>query len=168
VASGVTWSRTWDTIVPAKPAGVWTWAIDYVKGPALLLIEATGEWSYSAGGKCGPNGDLNALVHPNEAILPGAPLGALLVKIGGSTAGTADGTVKVAGAKAIVEIGQVSGPVFLTINDELSGLFDNDGELTVTVSYSQLTPAAAAPAPAQVAPVKSKPGESATTGGPVP
>jgi hypothetical protein len=132
-------SNTWkDIVVPAKPEGIWTWAVDYLKGPALITIEAEGKWSYSPGKDCGPDGDLEALLMPDQAILATAPVGALLVKIGGSTAGTGDGTVKVAGRKAVIEIGSTSGPLFLTINDQVSGLSDNDGELKVTISVRKL------------------------------
>jgi hypothetical protein len=144
--NAIAWTSVWTGAVPALPDGIWKWTVDYIKGPGLLLIEASGEWAYSPGADCGPDGDLNALARPNGAILPAAPLGALLVKIGGSTAGTTDGTIKVAGAKAIVEIGDVSGPVFMTINDELSGLADNSGELNVSISFHQLTAVPAAPA----------------------
>lgn len=133
----MTWAEIKDGItVPAKPAGIWTWALDYVKGPALIQIEATGDWSYtSSKKKCGPDGDLNAFMRPDSTILPGAPVGALIVKIGGSTAGANDGSVHIAGSRGLVQIDdKISGPVFLTINDELSGLADNDGQLTVKIS----------------------------------
>jgi hypothetical protein len=141
----MTWTEVKEVRVPAKPTGLWTWAVDYVRGPARILIEATEgpDWWYSPGHSCGPDGDLGALLTPAHLLLPAAPVGALLVKVGGSTAGAADGTVRVAGAKAFVEIdGRVSGPIFLTINDELSGMADNTGELKVTISIAP-QPAAA-------------------------
>jgi hypothetical protein len=145
------WSEVKDDIkVPAKPKGVWTWAFDYAKGPALIAIEAKeGTWSYSGAKQCGPDGDLNALVGTANLILPGAPLGALIIKIGGSTAGVSDGLVRVAGSKAIIAIDEkTSGPIFLTINDELTGLADNSGELTVKLSIAPLPPAAGEAKPA--------------------
>jgi hypothetical protein len=158
--SDVTWTKTWKTTISARGEGLWTWAVDYVKGPALLLIEADGTWAYAPGRECGPDGDFRALVRPNEALLPAAPIGALVMKVGGSTAGTSDGIVKVAGRKAIVEIGKVHGPVFFAINDEPSGMDDNDGELTVNVSYCQLKePPASGDQPASGA----KPDEAASS-----
>lgn len=148
--SNMQWSQVQDVTVPAKPTGVWTWAVDYVKGPARILIEAAagGTWVYSAGrAACGADGDLGALLSPNSTILPSAPTGALLVKIGGSTAGVSDGTVRVAGSKAYIEVdGTVSGPVFLTINDEVGGMSDNTGDLKVKVSISAIQASAATPA----------------------
>ena len=136
-----------DVPVDAKPKGVWTWAVDYVRGPALILIEATGNWSYSKGATCGADGDLNALITSQNAILSSAPIGALIVKIGGSTAGVNDGTIRVAGTRAVIQIDdKVSGPILLTINDEIGGLADNEGALTVTLSM------AAVPAPPPAAP----------------
>lgn len=133
------WSDVKDKIkVDAKPSGVWTWAYDYVRGPALIQIEAGAEqWSYSPGKKCGADGDLGSLLNKEGAILPGAPIGALIVKIGGSTAGVTDGTVRVAGSKALIAIDEkVSGPIFLTINDEVTGLSDNADSITVKVSIA--------------------------------
>jgi hypothetical protein len=47
--------------VPAMPEGVWTPVFDYVRGPALIKIEATGEWRYSPSRGCGPNDELTGL-----------------------------------------------------------------------------------------------------------
>jgi hypothetical protein len=134
------WSEVKDVTVPAKPTGVWTWGLEYVKGPARILIEAQGQWVYSAGRQgCGPDGDLAALLGASHTLLPAAPAGALLAKIGGSTAGLADGSVRVAGSKAYFEIdAATNGPIFLTINDEPGGMADNSGELKVTISVAAL------------------------------
>jgi hypothetical protein len=128
-----------DVVVEAKPKGVWTWAVDYVKGPALIRIEAKGTWSYSKGRSCEADGDLNALISAQHAILPTAPIGALIVKFGGSTAGVNDGVIRIGGSKAIIQIDeQVSGPILLTINDDVTGIVDNGGTLTATVSMALL------------------------------
>jgi hypothetical protein len=137
----MTWTAVKDGIVvPARPQGIWTWVFDFVRGPALIRVEANGSWSYSGGRRCGPDGDLNALLGADHMILAEAPVGALLVKVGGSTAGVGDGHVRVAGSAALVQIdATVAGPIFLTINDEPSGLLDNAGDLTVKISIAQLT-----------------------------
>jgi hypothetical protein len=134
------WSQLADVVVEARPKGVWTWAVEYVKGPALILIEAEeGNWSYSKGSSCGADGDLNSLISAQHAILPTAPIGALIVKIGGSTAGAADGTIRVGGTKAIIQIDdKTSGPIFLTINDDVTGLVDNKGSIKAKVSMALL------------------------------
>lgn len=145
------WSEVGKDIeVKAKPQGMWTWAVDYVKGPALILIEASGNWTYSRGASCGPDGDLSAVISTGHAILPAAPIGALLIKIGGSTAGVNDGAVRVAGTKAVIQIDdKTSGPILLTINDEITGFADNDGIVKATVSITRLP---AGPAPAEEKP----------------
>jgi hypothetical protein len=152
------WSETKEVTVPAKPAGLWTWGVDYVKGPARILVEATGTWIYSQGKSCGPDGDLVSLLTPDHMLFPKAPVGALLVKVGGSTASTADGTTRIAGSKVYFEIGKdVAGPVLFTINDEPTGMVDNSGELKVTIkiaAIAEATPTPAAPAAAEAAEAK--------------
>jgi hypothetical protein len=136
----MTWAEVKDGIVvPAKPPGTWTWAVDYVRGPALILLEASGRWSYASSRECGPDGDLNSLVRTETTLLPGAPLGALLAKVGGSTAGAGDGLVRVVGSRGMLQIDEkTSGPVFLTINDEPGGFIDNTGELKVKISIRKI------------------------------
>ena len=143
------WAEVKDGVrVPARPEGIWTRVFDYVPGPALIKVEAKGIWRYSPSRGCGPDGDLNTLVSAANAILADAPVGALLMKVGGSTAGVADGVVRVAGSYAVVQLDdQGSGPVFLTINDELTGLSDNDGQLEVRLSIARLAGAGAAQEP---------------------
>jgi hypothetical protein len=50
------------------------------------------------------------------------------------------------GSFAIVEIGDARGPIYLTINDEPSGMDNNSGTLTVSVAIKML-PAPAPPKP---------------------
>jgi hypothetical protein len=130
------WAETKSGIaVAARPTGTWTLGVEYVK--------AVGKWAYGAGKECGPDGDLNALLSADQALLPGAPVGALIVKIGGSTAGAKDGTLHVAGSSALVALdANTFGPVYLTINDHATGLADNTGEVKVTIS---IAPQPAAP-----------------------
>jgi hypothetical protein len=135
-----TWVQLADPVtVPAKPRGIWTLAVEHVSGPALIKVEADGAWLYSPAAKCGPDGDLGSLISSRGTIMAGEPVGALIVKIGGSTAGVADGVVRVAGSSAVIQIDdKTSGPVFLTINDELTGLSDNSGELRVKIFASRM------------------------------
>jgi hypothetical protein len=135
------WSQVVTVKVPAKPSGIWTWAVDPLQGPARIQIEAAPDagWSYSPGKTCGADGDLAALLSTEHALYAKAPIGALLVKIGGSTAGANDGTIRVAGAKTYFEIGEkITAPIFLTINDELASMGDNSGEIQVTISIHPL------------------------------
>lgn len=138
----MTWSDLKDAKVPAKPTGIWTLTHEFVTGPALVKVEATGTWSYSSGRpSCGPDGDLNALLSADQMIASGVSPGALLIKVGGSTAGVSDGLVRVAGSTAVIRIDEkTSGPIFLTINDAVSGFADNSGELDAKVSIAPLPP----------------------------
>jgi hypothetical protein len=137
----MTWSDVKVAKVPAKPTGIWTLTHEFVKGPALIKVEATGTWAYSSGRPCGPDGDLNALLSADQMIAGGVSPGALLIKVGGSTAAVSDGLVRVAGSTAVIRIDEkTAGPIFLTINDAVSGFADNSGELDAKVSIAQLVP----------------------------
>jgi hypothetical protein len=144
-------SSSWEVIaadfkVPAKPAGIWTMAVDWINGPAVVKIEANDdEWYYSEAdsGKTRADGHLMSLLSCKACIHPAAPVGALIAKIGGSSAGVSDGTLYTIGKFALIEIDKPKGPLFLTINDELSGLENNRGSIKVSVSARALTAAAA-------------------------
>jgi hypothetical protein len=162
------WADTKDSIeIKAKPDGIWTLAYDYVKGPALVQIEADdSEWQYAPGKKCKADGDLSSMLSSKDSILPSAPVGALIAKVGGSTAGISDGRLFVAGKKCLLQLDQnTSGPIFLTINDQLTGMQNNDGVLKVTISIKPVTTTngsttaqsqPASPAPAPGAPIPTK------------
>ncbi|SRR6266498_3309923 len=130
------WPQVFEEVVPAQPAGIWTLVAEYVRGPALVKVEAeNAKWKYSQADECTADGDLLSLISAQACILKGAPVGALIGKIGGSTAGVADGTVFLAGKMCIIELDQSKrGPLYFTINDELTGMGNNDGKLKVTIS----------------------------------
>ncbi len=136
--------------VKAKPDGVWTLALEWVASPMLLRFEADDEeWYYAEpdGSKARADGHLSSLLAAKGCLLPSAPVGALIGKVGGSSAGTADGTLFVVGKFCVVEIDKPKGPIYLTINDELTGFANNRGEITVKISARGV--AASAPAPAE-------------------
>ena len=136
-----------DVQVEAKPAGLWTLVLEWIDGPAFLKLEAgSEEWHYSESenGKCGADGHLGSLLAAKTCLLPSAPVGALIGKVGGSSAGSSDGTLFVVGKFTLVEIDKPKGPLYLTINDELTGFANNRSSITVTVSSR---PSAASPPP---------------------
>jgi hypothetical protein len=151
------WTELTPIDVNAKPAGTWTWAYEWIEGPALIKFEATGTWQYSqASPACSPDGDLNSLISARYGLMADAPVGALVAKVGGSTAGAKDGKVYLVGSKAVVPLDQsTSGPLFLSINDDLTGMSDNSGAVNVRIWVKKLpVPAAGAaggqaPAPPQ-------------------
>lgn len=168
--SSMNWTEVKDNVeIKAKPDGIWTLVHEYVRSPALVEIEANDdEWEYAPGKKCSANGDLGSTLRPQDTILPSAPVGALIAKVGGSTAGTTDGRLFVVGKKALLQLDQnTSGPLFLTINDQLSGLQNNDKSIKVKISIvyvPQVSSAAPVPlspqppgAPAPAAPIAGAP-----------
>ena len=141
------WSEVKDNIeIKAKPDGIWTVAYEYVKGPALIQIVANDDqWEYAPGKKSTANGDLTSMLCPQDTILPSAPVGAMIAKVGGSTAGTSDGRLFVVGKISLLRLDQnTSGPLFLTVNDELTGLQNNTGSIKVKISIKPVNQAPAA------------------------
>jgi len=129
------WPVQFEKEVAANPKGIWSLVSEYVRGPALIKIEADdAKWKYSKADECTADGDLLSTISTQACILQGAPVGALIGKIGGSTAGTGDGTLFVVGRICIIELdASKRGPLYLTINDELTGLGNNDQKLKVKI-----------------------------------
>jgi hypothetical protein len=134
--------------VPAKPAGVWTKVLDYVGPSRKLRFIASGTWcwqdpsslpNHDAPGssetrrECGPDGDLSAT--PSKGCLTQeAPVGALIGKIGGSTATVQNMGAFVVGAFCVYDVSDaMKGPLFLTINDMPAGMSDNNGKIVVSI-----------------------------------
>lgn len=136
----MTWTRlTTGFTVPAKPRGLWTLVLDYVDAPATLKIVAADDatWSYTPGIWCDADGDLTAMIARARCLLEKGPVGALIGKLGGSTAGSDDGTLFLAGQSCVVNVAQGNGgPLYLTINDEITGLGNNAGTISVEVLRS--------------------------------
>ncbi|HET7436907.1 MAG TPA: hypothetical protein VFN10_19520 [Thermoanaerobaculia bacterium] len=112
------WIKVGETVeIPAKPAAIWTKVLDYVPLNTVLKLEATEKWEYADGVKCGPDGAVaNKLkLDPLSNV---APIGALIGRIGGSTATIPKGDesgIFAVGSFAVVSV-PAAGPLFLTIN----------------------------------------------------
>jgi hypothetical protein len=126
--------------VPAKPEGLWLLALEYISGPKTFKIEACGSWKYSDKiAPCGPDGDPGSLVDKSQCLFADAPIGALLGKIGGSSASMKEAKVFPVGLFCVVELpsketeNAVKGPLYFSMNDHLAGFADNDGQLTVSI-----------------------------------
>jgi hypothetical protein len=137
--------------IQARGSDLWTLVQDYVAGPVKLRIEvidANALWQPATDQSCKAGGtgrnDVGALV-------PSAAIGALIGKVGGSTAdcppavtqGTipqpSPGSPKVfaVGMYAVIDIkADESGPFFLTMNDILSGFINHTGEMTVKIAVA--------------------------------
>ena len=134
------WKHVIDVKVPAKPAGIWTLALDWIEAPATLKLEASKEtWSYAPGvEKIGADGHSASAL--KDCIVASAPAGALVGKLGGSSASVSDTKPFPVGAVTIIQVDVSTGPLFLTINDALSGYGNNDGIITVSI-WSRRQPA---------------------------
>jgi hypothetical protein len=78
-------------IAPAQPESrrePWLVALDQMPDSSHLRIQAEGEWSMGDGqyASCGPDGLAGLAIPPDRLLFPDAPFGALLGRIGGSTA----------------------------------------------------------------------------------
>jgi hypothetical protein len=126
-----------DESVPARPsAGLWTPVLDYVPTGTLIKIEAAGTWFYAdePEAQCGPDGNPRSFIEQASLLNTGAPVGALVGKVGGSTADRDGGHAFIVGSYCVVRIpdGQ-DGPLMLAINDLPAARDGNRGSLDVTV-----------------------------------
>jgi hypothetical protein len=148
---------SWKSLKPfkveAKATGFWSLVADYVPGSRLLrfgLIKqnAQGEalpvlWSPAKGIECGPDG--TNVTPPKSGLLSGGALyGALIGKIGGSSADIPDvsqstapyGTKRVfaVGSHCVISLSATDGgPLFLTMNDNPEGFVNHSGALYVLI-----------------------------------
>jgi hypothetical protein len=145
----------WQTVeekfqVPGKPpAGIWTKVLEYVNGPRKLCFEVAGNWSYSPRHECGPDGNRNE-GGIADLLVPSAPVGAVIGKIGGSSADRVPppgAVIFVVGSFCVIEIppsgvggpagvpgvaipgggAVVSGALFLTMNDRIDRFDQHSG-----------------------------------------
>lgn len=102
--------------------------------PPLLAAK----WSYAPESKCTADGDPRAPFNPATCLFADAPPGALIAKIGGSTAGKADGTkLFVVGSYCVIELDdKMKGPLYLTMNSDPMSSLERSGSLRVTISQS--------------------------------
>jgi len=122
----------------------WTMIVDYIPGPARLKIEAWGMWP-SGVSPCGPDGDTTADPLPAVASElaavsppPSYPAGALLGKIGGSTAGRAEGKVFAIGRCCVIDLAENGGgPLFVAVNADAKTFPDERYTAHVIVSCAR-------------------------------
>jgi hypothetical protein len=134
-------SPTWRQVVPeltvpTKTGDLWTLAREYVLPGRLLKIEADGQWQPEGLTLCGPDGDPSSAAV--DLPLARAARGALLARIGGSTADhTADAQTMLLFAVGRVCVVRVpedkQGALFLGINDRASSASKLAGNLKVRV-----------------------------------
>jgi hypothetical protein len=151
------WQKLKLVALDAKPVGLWTLVADYVPGSRLLRFKVVAQdaqglavqnvWSPIKGTDCGADG---IPITPAKAGLlsTGALYGALIAKVGGSSADLPDSTsltapygtkrVFAVGSHCVVSLGSTEGgPLFLTMNDTPDGFVHHSGALYILIeAYS--------------------------------
>lgn len=117
-------SVTWTPIETLDlPTGLvsapWLRLVASLRGATHLAFEATGEWVAAPRllAPCGPDGLAGLALPADRVVIADAPPGALIGRIGGSSAGLkADGAF-VIGSSAVVAVPAGSvGPLFVSFN----------------------------------------------------
>ncbi|HEV2416890.1 MAG TPA: hypothetical protein VGX94_03735 [Terriglobia bacterium] len=146
------WTKILDYVGPSRKlrlraTGTWTWqeaapapsgspqpvtkpanAIDAVKAAASSAAVSIGHF-----GQCGPDGDIYVTA-PADALLADVLPGALIGKIGGSSAAVKNSGAFVVGSDCVLEVdANTKGPLYLTINDSCVGMHDNSGTIRVSI-----------------------------------
>ena len=98
--------------------GLWLRVVNLLPRNRVIKIVATGEWPELkvGAGPCGPEGHLDFTLGSDELIAPESPPGALVAKIGGSTAGKKDGTIVVVGTFCVFGALEKAAPLFVAVN----------------------------------------------------
>ena len=137
----------------ATPSPLWYLASDYVAGSRLLRITVVNHdennanvattWSPIGGTNCGPEG-VTTSAAKSGLLTGGALYGALIGKLGGSSADVPDASSPTAayGTKRVFAVGSHcvislanadTGPLFFTMNDAPSGFAQHSGILYILV-----------------------------------
>lgn len=122
-------------VVPAN--GGWIRTGLALKRGERLQIDAQGRWSAGAAlsaavPSAGPGGFANQ--RTPTALLPGAPVGALIARVGDT------GRPFVVGA-SFSGVSPADGPLYLAFNDDPAALKDNTGRISATIAVTAAAPA---------------------------
>lgn len=140
-------------VIPARPAGIWTRAVDYILGPRKIKISVNPAsiWTLSLGTDRGPDGDPTQPQNLNQLpLLTSAPIGALIGKVGGSAADNTAPVISMpntapilpanvptafsVGSFCIFELSNTQrGSLFLTMNDAAAAFTQHSGQLLVDI-----------------------------------
>jgi hypothetical protein len=147
------WKKLKLVKVEARSVGPWSLAIDYIPGLRLLRFKVIPKdeqgrsvptsWSPSNNTECGADG-ITIATSTSGLLCNGAMYGALIAKVGGSSADLPDSSsatlpygnkrVFAVGSYCVVLIGSSEGgPLFLTMNDKPDGCADHSGALHVLI-----------------------------------
>lgn len=139
--------------VEAKPTGYWNLVIGYLPGSRLLRFSLLARdehghplstaWNPAPTVSCGADGT-NVTPAKSGLLSGGASYGALIGKIGGSSADIPDTSqpttpyggkrVFAVGSQCVISLGATEGgPLFLTMNDNPEGFSNHSGALHVQI-----------------------------------
>jgi hypothetical protein len=145
------WQKVKLVKIEATASPLWNLAIDYVPGSRLLRITMVDKdenkanvattWSPVSGTNCGPDG-LTTSATKSGLLTGGALYGALIGKLGGSSADVPDASSPLApyGTKRVFAVGSHcvisvanadAGPLFLAMNDAPSAFAQHSGALHI-------------------------------------
>lgn len=124
--------------VSAPTTSLWVKVDDYIRGPRKLKIEATGRWNYDGEKQSEADGEPTEGFSDNN-LHHSALRGCLIAKVGGGP-GDTPGSDKIfaVGSFAIIDVGDVSGVLFLSMNDAPKNFRSHSGSLNVSISESPL------------------------------
>jgi hypothetical protein len=103
----------------ASVHGLWLPVTDLLPAKRLIKLQASGNWACfgRAVPTCGPEGYLDYGVPPDQLMVADSPTGALIGKIGGSTAGRSkDGTLFPIGTLCVLSPLEKAVPLFVAVN----------------------------------------------------
>jgi hypothetical protein len=116
----VTWTEIKNFVLPAGDVTApWVLVVDTIRGATYLQINATGQWTAMTGllAPCGPDGLAGLTLPLDRLVLPDAPPGALIGRIGGSSASLKADNAFVLGGSCVVAVPSGSiGPLFVSFN----------------------------------------------------
>jgi len=118
----------------ARPSGYWnSTGVQKPKGVVLEIVYSGGQWACNPWwGPCDGRGDSRYLGGPTY-LMPGAPQGALIGKVGGDSQGGGS-SVFLVGNMCLIPA-ELEGEVWLTVNDDPVGFGDNGGHLSVSFAF---------------------------------
>jgi hypothetical protein len=142
-----------DLPVPKDNTKQWTLALEFLTAGKIIKIEAAGEWTPTGfTAPCTADGDLSgaargAFTPPGNPLVASAPIGALIARIGGSTADTGPDTPPTSSpptvpARIVLSVGREcvftvpnapTGSLFLGINDDPTRMLGITGSQTVNI-----------------------------------
>jgi len=149
------WQTLATVAVQARPVGLWNLAVDYVPGSRLLRFTVLALdqqnkkfstiWNPVKGTDCGADG---IVTNPLKTglLCTGAQYGALIGKLGGSSADLPDSSspagpypnkkVFGVGSYCVISLSNLEGgPLFLTMNDSPDGFEGHQGDLHALIEY---------------------------------